>query len=256
MAVWIVAPALAAAMAAPLLARLLIALTSAPRPPKQARPTFTAPSLRVAGMWLLFVCVSTLACRGLCMALGFRLRIMRGCDLLNMVSELIVRSLLLLSFGQAHEAMRSSTFLAQVVYVLLFYIPLHHVAPDVSLKSTAALNASFCLVALWSLFLLSTLFYVQFRTARACGQRFFVSYAGILVAVVAAHVLVPVSGLARMHLHHVHWAWIVAMLCPFPTSTSRAAQALAIAVYIHGAALYGFEPVFLPTGTSPTPTPA
>lgn len=256
MAAWIVVPALAAAMAAPLLARLVIALTAVPTPPKQARPAFTAPSLRAAGLWILFVSVSTLVCRGLCLALAFRHRAMRGCDLLETLAELVIRNLLLLSVGRTHDAMRSSTFLAQIVYVLMLYIPLFELAPDVSLKSTAVLNASVCLVALWSMVLLSTLFYVQLRTARACGQPFFISYVGVLVAVVSAHFMVPISGLASLHLHHVHWAWVVALCCPFPTSTSRAAQALAIAIHIHGAALYGFEPIFLPAGPDPTAAPA
>lgn len=48
----------------------------------------------------------------------------------------------------------------------------------------------------------------------------------------------------RLHVHHWYWAFVAAHFPVFDTALSFVAQAIFLAVYIHGAACFGLEPIF------------
>lgn len=94
---------------------------------------------------------------------------------------------------------------------------------------------------------------VLFVTAWEVGPNFFAMYLGVTLVGLLAHVImffpwVPgVQGRSYLHLHHWYWSVPLAHMCVFHTDVSMLAQAIFLAIHIHGVDCFGVEPLFYDT---------
>jgi len=100
-----------------------------------------------------------------------------------------------------------------------------------------------CLMVLAALFL----------TAWQVSPSFFAMYVGVSVVGLISHLvmfcpIIPgVAGRSYLHLHHWYWSVPLAHMCVFHTDVSMLAQAIFLAVHIHGVGCFGVEPLFYDT---------
>ena len=83
----------------------------------------------------------------------------------------------------------------------------------------------------------------QLITAFRVSQEFFFAYLALVLLVGGAHVALLCFN-KNFHVHHWYWSLILAHACVFDTTVSMLAQAMLLAVHIHGVACFGYEPVF------------
>jgi hypothetical protein len=92
-----------------------------------------------------------------------------------------------------------------------------------------------------------------FLTAWQVSSGFFAMYCGVSAVGSLAHLamfcpVVPgVPGRSYLHLHHWYWSVPLAHMCVFHTDVSMIAQAIFLAVHIHGVDCFGVEPLFYDT---------
>ncbi|GAB5371686.1 hypothetical protein AAMO2058_001601000 [Amorphochlora amoebiformis] len=88
--------------------------------------------------------------------------------------------------------------------------------------------------------------------ARSQGLRYFRFYVGALLATAFAHALLFAffSREVEIHIHHYHWSFILSCACCFPHPLSQWCQAMCIGIFLHGVAVFEFDPMFsqLPPG--------
>ena len=100
-----------------------------------------------------------------------------------------------------------------------------------------------CLLVLVALFL----------TAWQVSTSFFAMYLGVCLVGLFAHIamfcpVIPgVAGRSHLHLHHWYWSVPLAHMCVFHTDVSMLAQAIFLAVHIHGVDCFRVEPLFYDT---------
>jgi len=100
-----------------------------------------------------------------------------------------------------------------------------------------------CLLVLTALFL----------TAWQVSTSFFAMYTGVFLVGFFSHLamfcpVVPgLPGRSYLHLHHWYWSVPLAHMCVFHTDVSMLAQAIFLAVHIHGVDCFGVEPLFYDT---------
>lgn len=93
----------------------------------------------------------------------------------------------------------------------------------------------------------------MFLTAWQVSSSFFLMYCGVAGAGSIAHVImfcptIPgVPGRSYLHLHHWYWSVPLAHMCVFHTDVSMLAQAMLLAIHIHGVDCFGVEPLFYDT---------
>lgn len=92
-----------------------------------------------------------------------------------------------------------------------------------------------------------------FMTAWQVSTSFFTMYAGVFAVGLLAHfvMFIPVfpgiPGRSYLHLHHWYWSAMMSHMCVFHTDVSMLAQAIFLAVHIHGVDCFGVEPLFYDT---------
>jgi hypothetical protein len=92
-----------------------------------------------------------------------------------------------------------------------------------------------------------------FLTAYQVSPSFFAMYTGVFIVGLLAHITMfcpgfpGVPGRSYLHLHHWYWSVPLAHMCVFHTDVSMLAQAIFLAVHIHGVDCFGVEPLFYDT---------
>ena len=166
------------------------------------------------------------------------------------MQELLLRAFVLYVAGNVSSRLVSSSikirFACFIVYFLFAYSLTFESCPNIELGG----NGSGSINIVWSFLLVSpivfALIYVLLRNGFAeCAP----SRRRLCLGVFAIWTLSQMamiytaSPLLSVHLHHHHWAFVLALVCRSPDSASFVGQAAAVAVFIHGIAMFGREDV-------------
>lgn len=67
---------------------------------------------------------------------------------------------------------------------------------------------------------------------------------GLVHFMLAFPILPGFTGISYFHVHHWYWSVILAHFCIFQTEASMIAQAIFLAIHIHGVSCFGMDPLF------------
>jgi len=144
------------------------------------------------------------------------------------------------------------TFIPLVLVYIFFYTFIFELVKDRDITLSVGLlynglNIFVVAIGVTTMVLVSV---SLFLTARAVGEDFFVMYVGVTAVVFVLHVLlflpvVPgVPSRSWLHVHHWYFPVPLMHMCLFHTDVSMLAQAIFLAVHIHGVDCFGIEPLF------------
>jgi hypothetical protein len=125
---------------------------------------------------------------------------------------------------------------------------------DITLGPGLCSNKIGIIVVITGFFTVVAVLVSLFLTAWNVGPEFFAMYAGTSAVGFIAHCilfLVPwvpfANGVAWTHLHHWYWPVPLSHLCVFHTDVSNLAQAIFLAIHLHGVSCFGVDPLFYDT---------
>ena len=142
-----------------------------------------------------------------------------------------------------------------LVYTVAFTMLFEFVKDqDITLSATLRENSLGISVVVIGVLLLCILLVSLFNSAWKVSSSFFQMYVGLFVVCLVIHFAlflprIPCTTRGRSFLHVHHWYWPVplAHMCIFNTDSAMLAQAIFLAVHLHGVGCFGTETLFYET---------
>mmetsp|Transcript_33274 Transcript_33274/g.53448 ORF Transcript_33274/g.53448 Transcript_33274/m.53448 type:complete len:301 (-) Transcript_33274:38-940(-) len=179
---------------------------------------------------------------------------------LETLERLCIRGLCMMIVGNVQDRLKRNPlkFLLQIIGYTVIFGAIFESCPRKSLATRSEedpKNSSIAAaIAGWAAGVMVAVFalYNHIILARSQGLRYFRFYVGALLATAFAHALLFAffSREVEIHIHHYHWSFILSCACCFPHPLSQWCQAMCIGIFLHGVAVFEFDPMFsqLPPG--------
>jgi len=165
-------------------------------------------------------------------------------DVAEDIECLLLRGVTLLVVGvnqrlaQPHQR---PLFLTLTLYSVLMYSLLFHYAPKVSFHGGQMDINMLVTLAFVAGIVGTVLAHHVVHVCRLPGHGRWLYCAAF--AVIAVLVVLGASH-AKMHVHHYWWGWVLAHFFTVSSKASIAAQACCVALFVHGVAMFGCDPLF------------
>lgn len=232
-------------------------------------PTTTATlsmGLTLWGTWCwLLLCGALYCCtRWLVLTWGGKVNTKSTSQHKNDIIRLMPMLMSLASIGRCHARLvEGPRFALEIVLFTLLYVVMFEVVKALDFRVTArCFNEPHTFIT-FVVVVLTIMAFVHHTLVLACDAGFAMEFIAACVSVLTAHTALITSNGAqlsstsgetckrthRTHIHHYYWPWVLAHACVFPSALSRTACAMFVATHLHGAALFGVEPLFYPTIT-------
>ena len=139
-------------------------------------------------------------------------------------------------------------FVAVIVGFLIAYTALFEIVRKRKITLTPGLLSNKskwfgCTMVVTSCLVIAVALCSQLITAYRVGEEFFFAYLTSTITIGSVHIALLCFN-KNFHVHHWYWSLILAHACVFDTPTSMVAQAMLLGIHIHGAACFGYEPIF------------
>lgn len=193
--------------------------------------------------WLLFLVAAYAGLRSATARLKLALPPRTRDDHGNEIVRLVYCGVMLAIAGGVGGRIRHQPwFLAVIVLYIIAYTAVYECGRKfrIVLGSECSHSMSAFAISFFSCILGVFVGICLFITAFRVSLDFFTLYITCVIIIVALHAGLFGWGV-RIHVHHWYWGLLAAHICVFRTDLSMVAQAMAIAIYIHGAACFGHE---------------
>eukprot|EP00667_Euglena_gracilis_P018436 EG_transcript_19586 len=178
------------------------------------------------------------------LALGLRRHAKNVGDWVEDMECLFLRGITLLLVGVEHRLVdraQRGLFILLTLYSVLMYSLLFEVAPGVSIKVDVLKVDTVICLAFAAVVVGVVLAHHLLVVSRQAGL-FQVLYCSALLVAITG-VVTGVSH-AKMHVHHYWWGWVLAHFFSLGTRASLAAQAVCVALFVHGISMFGCDRLF------------
>mmetsp|Transcript_12759 Transcript_12759/g.23173 ORF Transcript_12759/g.23173 Transcript_12759/m.23173 type:complete len:289 (-) Transcript_12759:293-1159(-) len=173
---------------------------------------------------------------------------------LETLTQLMIRGLCLMIVGNVQDRLKRNPikFVVQIIGYTFLFGALYESCPRKSLATQSEgdpKNSSItAAIAGWAVGALVAMFalYNHVVLAKSQGPRYFRFYVGALLTTLFAHIMLFAlfSRDVEIHIHHYHWSFILSCACCFPHPLSQWCQAMCIGIFLHGVAVFEFDPMF------------
>lgn len=211
----------------------------------------TTPSVASCGGWAALALVLYFVQRSVAKALGWKMHDKSSATHREDLFRMAVHAPLLCVAGRVGARLDVDPLLfgALVAYDTAFFGVLFEMVRDCNIEFTRDCVSNpytLCFAAFVSC-VLTALAVDSFVLVDALASSGFdlISAIALTSLVLGAHAALSLApGQATAHWHHWYLACLGALFCPFNTLASQVAHAMLLAIYLHGAALFGIEPCF------------
>ena len=189
--------------------------------------------------------------RSLCLILNFYLNFKYITSNFEDITQIIIRGFIIYYFGdielnRLNNINNQRKFYLFILFYLIFYGLIYNICPkNITFETNSnGKSNTFMFICVAIITIIFHLFILVDNIVYFIRKK--PLYIGLFIIILLSHIIVLICDVdnIKIHIHHHYWAFIISIFVQSNKESSLVIQSMLIAVFIHGIALFGCEPIY------------